>query len=306
LIQQLDLFGGAIPAHQPKTKKVVAKHIVEKDVEAKPIEINEEVIEINALQQDLDVEIELENLEENITSNVEQQNSEEVKNEVVEVENNESKEIVENIEDVVELIEEEQVVKEEIVNEVVEDNNVIELEIPILQIRNKPEQIIVEDEKIETVYQALLKRKRGRPRKERPINEPPKVKLKRGRKPFSEINVNLDLTDVPNDDELSKKMYYPISLVAKWFNVTNSQIRFWENEFDILKPKKNGKGDRHFRPEDIKNLKIIYHLLRQRKFSIEGAKEYLQNNQTKASKDIQLKESLQNIKSFLLELKANL
>ncbi|HEX3024927.1 MAG TPA: MerR family transcriptional regulator, partial [Chitinophagaceae bacterium] len=97
-----------------------------------------------------------------------------------------------------------------------------------------------------------------------------------------------------------------ISEVAGWFNVTVSQIRFWENEFDILEPRKNRKGDRLFRVEDIKNLQLIYYLLRNRKFSIEGAKEYIKANKNKAELHLQLAESLTKFKLFLLELKANL
>lgn len=159
--------------------------------------------------------------------------------------------------------------------------------------------------KIITVYEDV-KRKRGRPRKEKSLVAIPKIKQKRGRKSFAEVATNLDLIDIPNDEELDKKQYYPISTVAKWFNVNNSQIRLWENQFEILKPKKNGKGDRLFRPEDVRNLKVIHHLLRQRKFSVEGAKEYLKANQHKTTSDVQLKESLQNLKTFLLELKASL
>jgi DNA-binding transcriptional MerR regulator len=133
-----------------------------------------------------------------------------------------------------------------------------------------------------------------------------KTKGKRGRKSYNETYATVDEIDVPSDSELKNKLYYSISEVAVWFKVTNSQIRFWENEFDILKPRKNRKGDRLFRVEDIQNLKIIYYLLRNRKFSIEGAKEYLKANKHKTNTQIQVKESLEKIRSFLLEVKANL
>lgn len=133
-----------------------------------------------------------------------------------------------------------------------------------------------------------------------------KTKGKRGRKSYTETYATIDEIDVPSDNDLKKKLYYSISEVAVWFKVTNSQIRFWENEFDILKPRKNRKGDRLFRVEDIQNLKIIYYLLRNRKFSIEGAKEYLKANKHKTNTQMQLKETLQKFKSFLLEVKANL
>jgi DNA-binding transcriptional MerR regulator len=89
------------------------------------------------------------------------------------------------------------------------------------------------------------------------------------------------------------------------FRENQSLIRYWETEFDILQPRKNRKGDRFFRPVDIKNLVMIYDLLRRRKFTIEGAKDYLKKNK-KAEEKFAMIQSLQKIKDFLLELKANL
>ena len=129
---------------------------------------------------------------------------------------------------------------------------------------------------------------------------------KRGRKSLEHIEAEVDLIEVPEDEMLFKKQYYPISEVARWFRVNASLLRFWEKEFDILRPKKNGKGDRLFRPEDVKNLQLIYQLLRQRKYTIEGAREYLKTNRKKADVEMQLANSLQKFKSFLLDLKANL
>jgi DNA-binding transcriptional MerR regulator len=130
-------------------------------------------------------------------------------------------------------------------------------------------------------------------------------KLTRGRMALKDMDAGLDLIDVPEDEILFQKMYYSMSVVAGMFKVNQSLIRFWENEFDILKPKKNGKGDRLFRPEDIKNLKLIYHLLRERKYTIEGAKEFLKKNK-KAEEKFATIESLKRLKNFLNELKANL
>ena len=129
---------------------------------------------------------------------------------------------------------------------------------------------------------------------------------KRGRKSFKEMDTEVDLIDVPEDDVLQQKLYYSISEVAGWFKVNTSLLRYWENEFDILQPRKTRKGDRLFRVEDIKNLQLIYFLLRQRKFSIDGAKNYLKNNKKEADTHVQLVDSLTKFKSFLLELKANL
>jgi DNA-binding transcriptional MerR regulator len=133
-----------------------------------------------------------------------------------------------------------------------------------------------------------------------------KVPQKRGRKSFREIDAEVDLIEIPEDEILFKKQYYPISEVAKWFRVNTSLLRFWENEFDVLKPRKNRKGDRLFRPEDVKNLQLIYQLLRQKKYTIEGAKEYIKTNKRKADIQLQLTNTLQKFRSFLLDLKTNL
>ena len=128
---------------------------------------------------------------------------------------------------------------------------------------------------------------------------------KRGRKSLKQSNTEPDIPAVPGDEILFQKQYYSIGDVAAMFKENTSLIRYWENEFDILKPKKNKKGDRYFRPEDVKNLKMIHHLLRERKYTIEGAKEFLKNNKAAGEKH-QMIESLQKIKLFLLELKNNL
>ena len=130
-------------------------------------------------------------------------------------------------------------------------------------------------------------------------------KISRGRMSLKDMDAGVDLIEVPEDEVLFQKMYYSMSSVADMFKVNQSLIRFWENEFDILKPKKNGKGDRLFRPEDVKNLKLIYHLLRERKYTIEGAKEFLKNNK-KLDEKFAMIESLKKLKGFLNELKANL
>ena len=132
-----------------------------------------------------------------------------------------------------------------------------------------------------------------------------KVKSTRGRKSLKSFDGESNILEIPEDDILFSKLYYSIGDVANMFKVNTSLISYLENEFDILKPRKNTKGDRHFRPEDVKNLQLIYHLLRERKYTIEGAKEFLKNNKTAAEK-FQMIKSLQKLKSFLLELKASL
>jgi DNA-binding transcriptional MerR regulator len=129
---------------------------------------------------------------------------------------------------------------------------------------------------------------------------------KRGRKSFKEMDADIVMVEVPDDEVLFQKQYYSISEVAKWFHVNQSLLRYWENEFTVLKPRKTRKGDRLFRPEDIKNLQLIYYLLRQRKFSIEGARQYLKDNKKKADAQMQIIQSLTKFRAFLLEWRANL
>jgi DNA-binding transcriptional MerR regulator len=102
------------------------------------------------------------------------------------------------------------------------------------------------------------------------------------------------------------KRYYSIGEVAKAFQVNTSLIRFWENEFAILKPKKNAKGNRLFTQEDVKNLKLIYHLVKERGFTLEGAKIYLKENQNKTLNKFEIISKLETIKSQLITLKNQL
>ena len=127
----------------------------------------------------------------------------------------------------------------------------------------------------------------------------------RGRRSLKDIGINADLIQIPEDDILFQKQYYSIGEVAVMFRENQSLIRYWETEFDILQPRKNRKGDRFFRPIDVKNLVLIYDLLRRRKFTIEGAKDFLKKNK-KADEKFVMIQSLEKIKGFLLELKANL
>ena len=128
---------------------------------------------------------------------------------------------------------------------------------------------------------------------------------KRGRPSLKEIDINADLVQIPPDEILFQKQYYSIGQVAQWFRVNQSLVRYWETEFDILQPRKNRKGDRFFRPIDVKNLLLIYDLLRRRKFTLEGAKDFLKNAKRTQEK-FEMIQSLERIKAFFLELKASL
>ena len=104
----------------------------------------------------------------------------------------------------------------------------------------------------------------------------------------------------------AEKRYYSIGEVAKAFSVNTSLIRFWEKEFDILAPKKSATGTRKFTPEDVKNLELIYHLVKERGFTLEGAKAYLKENKDKTLDRFELIRKLESVKAELLKIKEQL
>lgn len=106
-----------------------------------------------------------------------------------------------------------------------------------------------------------------------------------------------------NKDKKIEKLYYSIGEVALLFDVNASLIRFWEKEFDILKPQKNKKGNRLFTQKDIENLKLIYHLVKERGYTLQGAKDKLKENRGDVLDKVEIVESLNRIKGFLLDLK---
>lgn len=131
------------------------------------------------------------------------------------------------------------------------------------------------------------------------------VKKKRGRKSLKEVSEDTDVIKELENITLDKQ-YYSISEVAGMFRVNTSLIRYWENEFDVLQPKKNRKGDRLFRQEDIHHLKLIYHLLRERKYTIEGAKQKLKEDKKLAARNFEMVQALLKVRGFLTELKDQL
>ncbi|WP_136465828.1 MerR family transcriptional regulator [Flagellimonas onchidii] len=106
--------------------------------------------------------------------------------------------------------------------------------------------------------------------------------------------------------DLPEKRYYGIGEVAKAFGVNTSLIRFWEKEFDVLQPKKNAKGNRKFTPQDIKNLQLIYHLVKERGFTLEGAKIHLKEEKQKVLSNFEVIQKLQKVKAELLKIKEQL
>jgi DNA-binding transcriptional MerR regulator len=111
---------------------------------------------------------------------------------------------------------------------------------------------------------------------------------------------------MPYKEREISKMYYSMGEVSKLFDVNQSLIRFYEKEFDILQPKKNKKGNRYFTPEDVENLKIILNLIRDKGYTLNGAREYLKNNIAGSKDSHRVINSLENLKKFLLEVRDQL
>ena len=122
---------------------------------------------------------------------------------------------------------------------------------------------------------------------------------------FPKINVFLTLTRYKMKLNLPDKLYYSIGEVAKAFGVNASLIRYWEQEFPIIKPKKNKKGNRYFTPEDLKNLQIIYHLVKEKGYTLDGARIALTTN-SKISETVSLIDRLQFVRAELEKLKESL
>jgi DNA-binding transcriptional MerR regulator len=103
-----------------------------------------------------------------------------------------------------------------------------------------------------------------------------------------------------------EKLYYSIGEVAEIFNVAPSLIRFWESEFELIKPKKNRKGNRQFTKEDIDNVRTIYHLVKEKGFTLQGAKEMLRTDGQAVRDKMELLDSMKLVRKFLVELREKL
>jgi len=103
-----------------------------------------------------------------------------------------------------------------------------------------------------------------------------------------------------------EKSYYSIGEVAELLGVSQSLIRFWETEFEQLQPKKNRKGNRMYTPANIEQLRTIYHLVKERGYTLKGAREMLKSKAPVIDKQLAVRESLLKIRSFLTELKSDL
>jgi DNA-binding transcriptional MerR regulator len=111
---------------------------------------------------------------------------------------------------------------------------------------------------------------------------------------------------MPYREKKVEKLYYSIGEAAEMLEVPISTVRFWENEFDILKPMKNKKGNRMFTPSDIKNLRIIHHLVKEEGMTLSGAKKKLTGKWDETDYKYEVNESLQKIKTILLDIRDNM
>jgi DNA-binding transcriptional MerR regulator len=108
---------------------------------------------------------------------------------------------------------------------------------------------------------------------------------------------------VPYKENKIEKLYYSIGEVAEMFQVNTSLIRYWEKEFDIIKPKKNKKGNRFFTQADIENFHLIFHLVKERGMTLKGAKQKLKENKDDTENNFTVIARLQEIKDLLLDIK---
>lgn len=108
---------------------------------------------------------------------------------------------------------------------------------------------------------------------------------------------------MPYKDQDTVKLFYSIGEVAKMFEVKTSLVRFWEKEFEIIKPQKNKKGNRLFTQDDVDNFYIIYHLVKERGFTLQGAKAKLNQNKSDTINNVEIVKTLNKFREFLLEVK---
>jgi len=108
---------------------------------------------------------------------------------------------------------------------------------------------------------------------------------------------------LPYKEKDIEKKYFSIGEVSAMFKVAPSLIRFWETEFDIFKPQKNRRGNRQFTKEDIENFRLIYNLVKERGYTLQGAKEMLKVDRHKSKDKMELLDSLQKVRDFLVDLK---
>ena len=111
---------------------------------------------------------------------------------------------------------------------------------------------------------------------------------------------------MPYKEKEIEKQYYTIGEVAAMFDVAASLIRFWETEFEQLRPKKNKKGNRQYTKQDIETLRTVYHLVKERGYTIQGAKDVMKNKSVQTKDKIDMIDSLEKVRSFLVGIKNQL
>lgn len=111
---------------------------------------------------------------------------------------------------------------------------------------------------------------------------------------------------MPYKEKPIVKKYFTIGEVAKGLGVATSLIRFWETQFDFIRPKKNAKGNRKFTQDDLKKLKLVYHLVKEKGYTLQGAQDHIKSSKDSIDDKAELVESLQRVRSFLEEMKKNL
>ena len=111
---------------------------------------------------------------------------------------------------------------------------------------------------------------------------------------------------MPYKEKVIEKKYFSIGEVAEMLEVATSLIRFWESEFDIIKPKKNRKGNRQFTREDIDNVKMIYHLVKEKGYTLQGAKDLLKNGNDTVKQKVEIIDSLKKVRDFLIDIRAKI
>ena len=111
---------------------------------------------------------------------------------------------------------------------------------------------------------------------------------------------------MPYKDKPIEKKYFTIGEVAKELGVATSLIRFWETQFDIIQPKKNKKGNRKYTQDDLKKIKLVYHLVKEKGYTLQGAHEHIKNNPNSTESTVEMINSLKKIRQFLEEMKRQL
>lgn len=123
------------------------------------------------------------------------------------------------------------------------------------------------------------------------------------KKKFKIVHITTIANNMPYKEPKIEKLYYTIGEVAKMFNVNTSLIRFWEKEFEIIKPHKNKKGNRLFTPQDIENFHIIYHLVKEKGLTLKGAEKKLKENKADTVQNFEVVSKLKTIRELLVDIK---